>query len=131
MPVMLKDLKKATKTVTFPYGADTVTLTYRPAAITPRVQYVAGALVALGGQQVDLEGLTPAARNALVQQRTAAATEAIGDYVGMLAEIITAWDVLGDDGKPLPVTAGEMADFPYEFINALFAAVQSGGGDPN
>ena len=45
MPVKLKDLKKATKKTTFPYGADSVTLTYRPAAITPRVQFVAGALV--------------------------------------------------------------------------------------
>ncbi|MBP8291935.1 MAG: hypothetical protein KAX65_04130 [Caldilineaceae bacterium] len=131
MPVKLKDLKKATKKTTFPYGADSVTLTYRPAAITPRVQFVAGALVALSGKQVDLAGLAPEARNAIVQERMAASSEAIGDYLDMLTEIIVTWDVLGDDGKPLPVTADIMADFPYEFINALFAAVQSGGSDPN
>ena len=131
MPIKLKDLKKATKTTSFVYGEDTVNLTYRPAAITPRVQYVARALTDLSGQQIDLTDLAQDARNAIVRDRTAAVSEAIGDYLDILVSIITAWDVLGDDGKPLPVTAEVMADFPYEFINALFAAVQSGGGDPN
>jgi len=43
-----------------------------------------------------------------------------------LANIITGWDILGDDGEPVPITAELLHEFPTRF---LLACVQAIGAD--
>jgi hypothetical protein len=41
-----------------------------------------------------------------------------------LPEIVTAWDVLGDDGQPLPCSIDVTRQLPVKFTNAVMAAIQ-------
>jgi hypothetical protein len=50
---------------------------------------------------------------------------AVGDMFDMLAENIVAWNLEGDDGTPLPVTAETIRDQEYGFVMAIAEAWMS------
>lgn len=125
MAIKLKDLRQATRTAKFTYAGEEINLTCRPASPWARVAF--NEVAALANK--------PAAPNEDWQQLTARLEEdgaVMTDYITVIAELVTAWDVLGEDGQPLPITADTIARFPDRFIHQLFAAAVWGGSEaPN
>lgn len=44
-------------------------------------------------------------------------------YFEAVASVLVWWDVLGDDGEPLPISAETLADLPLGFIESLISEV--------
>lgn len=44
-------------------------------------------------------------------------------YYNAIAGLLVSWDVLDDDGKPLPINAETLADLPMGFIESLIGEV--------
>lgn len=111
MGMKLTDLRNKTASVAVEFEGDTLTVNYRPNALTPQAK-----LMVFRGQD---GGKTQAER-----ERSA------NDFAAGLASIIESWDLLGDDGKPLPVTTELLLALP----DALLAAIWVGmieGNRPN
>lgn len=100
MPIKLADLTKATRTVVADYDGLTVNITYAPGKLTPAVE----------------ARLNDANEN----------NRPASGVADELANIITGWDILGDDGEPVPITAELLHEFPTRF---LLACVQAIGSD--
>lgn len=100
MPISIADLTRPTRTVTVDYDGNIVNLTYSPGRLTPAVE---------------------ARLNQANEQNRPAS--GVADE---LAKIIVSWDVTGDDGKPLAVTADLLHEFPTRFLLACVSAI---GGD--
>lgn len=49
-------------------------------------------------------------------------TEGVDGLTEQVMAVVEAWDVLGDDGKPLPVTEEVLRDIPLGFIRAILEA---------
>lgn len=97
MPVRLSELRANVRTVAIPVDGDVLNVTYRPSGITPEVE-----------DRLD---------EATSKQR-------IGEsLMTLLAAALVSWDLLGDDGKPLPVTVETMRVLPLSFLAKLVQAV--------
>lgn len=44
-------------------------------------------------------------------------------YFEAIASVLVSWDVLGEDGKPLPITAQTLADLPLGFVEGIVGEV--------
>lgn len=95
MPIKLGDLTRQTKTVTvrFEDTEDTLTVSYRPRNLTPAMQ--------AAFERASREGRY---------------TEVLLDGIrGLVAE----WDLIGEDGEPVPFTAEALADVPLLVLSAV------------
>lgn len=112
MPLKLADLRKETRAVTFPFAGESVTVVYRPRLLSPvlRVQLLGGAGMFLEGEEAERVTL-------------GRFVEVNREYCAALAGLLESWDVLGDDGEPLPATAEWLEQFDAEFVRALVAAI--------
>lgn len=108
MGIKFRDLTKTTKAATVEYQGEKVGFTYKPSAITPQMQLVAIRMQTLGEEKGES---APAEMAALM-----------GDFVGVITNLIASWDVLGDDGSPLPVNREWVSQMPLSFLSALFGA---------
>ena len=99
MPINLGDLTKQTRTVTVRFEGtdDTLTVAYRPHCLTP-------------------------ARQAAFSQATRE-----GRHTDVMIEgiqvLVTEWDLLGEDGQPVPLTAEALAEVPMLVLGAVGAAI--------
>ena len=109
MPLKLTDLRKATRSVTFSYAGEDVTVVYKPGLVTATRR-----LHMLYGSQAYMETDKPRARDVLAGW---------GSYHADLAELLVSWDVLGEDGKACEPTAELLEQFEQKFINALVEAL--------
>jgi len=100
MPIKLAALTRATRTVPVDSEGLAVSLTYAPGKLTPAVE--------------------ARLNDANEHNRPASG---VADE---LANIITGWDILGDDGKPVAISADQLHEFPTRF---LLACVQAIGSD--
>lgn len=108
MGVKFRDLMKETKQATVDFGGETVNFSYRPSAITPQMQLVAVRMQSMGD---DKEENVPSDIGDLME-----------DFVQVICNLIFEWDVLGEDGKPLPVNENWVSQMPLSFLSALFGA---------
>ena len=99
MPVKLGDLTKQTKTTTVQFEGveDPLTVTYRPRHLTP-------------ARQAAFREAAEAGRH----------TEAL---VEGIVGLVAAWDLLGEDGRPVPLTAEALADVPLEVLGLVIEAI--------
>jgi hypothetical protein len=126
MPIRLADIYKDTKTVTFTYDGQDVTVEYRHKKLTPvnRVALMAGSSFFMDRK--------PSAEDEEEAGATWQEVMAGNDrFYGLLTEMIVAWDVLGNDGKPLPVTVEWLGQLPQDFLSALLKTMfDDGRPDP-
>lgn len=108
MGVKFRDLTKATKKATVTYQEETVTFTYKPSAITPQMQLVAIRMQSM----TDERGETAPSEMAAL----------MNNFVEVIVNLIASWDVLGDNGEPLPVNREWVSQMPLSFLSALFGA---------
>jgi len=113
VPIRLSALVSDRRTLTVPFGDDSLSLTYRPSSVNA------------------------------TQEARELAERAKGEHLKAqatsLAEIITSWDVLGDDGKPLAPTAEVIGGLGLEVTTRLMRAIladllpnlTTGGNSPN
>ena len=99
MPIRLGDLRKERKRVTFPFAGDTVTLVYTTGAVTPELEARAFA--------IDDDH------------------HYLGGLADLLTEILVEWDVLGDDGRPLPITREQIGKLSAQFLGMAWSAITS------
>jgi hypothetical protein len=113
MPFSLSDLNKKTRTVTVEYLGESAQVVYRPNNMTLRAQIVAGSLtmMARGGE--------------LGGQTIGEATAAFSDLASSLVDLIVSWDILSEDGDPLPVTRDTVKALPLNLTVAIFSAIMN------
>ena len=138
MPIRLADILKDTKTVTFSYEGEEVTVEYRHNALTPvlRIALAAGPTY-FRARREPLEPAEPKGKGKKKPTPAQAAAErdrwwqdALAEslgYLDVLAKLLVSWDVLGDDGQPLPVSTQMLEQFPLSFINAIVGAILTDG----
>lgn len=96
MPIKLANLASKTDTATFNFQGDECTIVYRPNWITPERQAALSAAQAEG--------------------------KADEQFRALVIGLIESWDVLGDDGQPVPVTDEWIGALPYSFLTACITA---------
>ena len=96
MAITLSQLKKNLKTLTVEIDGDILTISYRPAAITPALWDE------LRSKEYD--------RNI---------------HVDVLSRALAGWDLLDDDGQPLPILESELMELPGDFLAAIYNQIMS------
>jgi hypothetical protein len=101
MPIRLADLTKEARTVTktFEGTEDTLTITYRPRAWTPSIH--AALMEAINS------GQTPEA------------------LVINLSTLVVEWDLLDDDGKPIPTTPESLRGVSLQVLNIAVETINA------
>lgn len=97
MPIRLSAITADRRTVKVPFGDDSLSLTYRPSAI-----------------------------NAVQEARELEEREKgrhLQAQATSLAEIITSWDILDDEGQPLPVSEEVIATFGLDVVSKVTRAI--------
>lgn len=94
MPVTLSKMAANTASVVIPVGEDSVTVTYYPSRVSEKVF---GSLAVLADQSN-----TDFVANA----------HALNE---VLVTLVASWDVLRDDGQPVPITMEDLPDVPLTF----------------
>lgn len=97
MPLRLSQLRADMRSVTLDIEGESLTITYRPSAITPEAE----------DQLRDLSG----------QARPGAA------LAELLANLIAGWDLFGDDEQPLPITPETLRRLPTAFLASAMQAI--------
>lgn len=110
MPLRLTDLGKNTVDVSFAFAGETVTVSYRPALLTPLRKL---SLLA-GSRAYRADGDDPALMEMIHGWR---------EYYADLAAVVAGWDVLGEDGKPVAPTAELFGRLDGAFTAALVEAL--------
>lgn len=123
MPLKLADLGKTTREATFTYEGSTVHIKYRPSALTARVQMSSASLVTLGREFVGSDDDPDEIKRERLISAAESVLEALGDYTEVLSKMVADWDVLGEDGKPIPVTPSVIRDLPLDFVYEMFGAI--------
>lgn len=106
MPIRLSDLRANKRTVAVEYDGETLNVEYRPQAVNPEYQ---DWLKNLG-------------------QREAKTSEA--ELWEKILAVVSGWDLLDDDGQPLPVSREFIAMLPTDLLMAITWAIQEDAG-PN
>lgn len=100
MPIKLLHARRArtadTKTATVVFGDESMDIEFRIGAISPRKM--------------------TAMQNAPAEQQL----ETTADF---LEGVLSKWDVIGEDGKALPITRDVMLDLPVDFLGAIATAI--------
>jgi hypothetical protein len=94
MPIRVSNLAKNVRETTVAYEGETAAVSYKPGSVTP---------------------------NMLDEMQ--AHKEDAGALVSLIRRCVAEWDVLQDDGKPLPTDAPAVGDLPVAFLNAVLTAV--------
>lgn len=102
MAIKLSQLKNKTKRVKFEFEGEKVTVDYRTGSLTPETQVVAMQMLGLDDDP---------------------SPQVLNDFVGVMVDIVSGWDVLGEDGQPEPVTPALMRKLPMSFLGSIFRAV--------
>lgn len=97
MPVRMNHLRDDRKTFQMPVGDETLTITYRPNAITTALE---DAIHDLAKDQRGGAGLAK-----------------------MLSEAVVSWDLLGDDDQPVPLTEAGLRPLPIAFLSQVATAI--------
>jgi hypothetical protein len=95
MPIKLSDLNSDRRTVEFDWEGNDVHIEYRPSAITPIFQ----------SKVVKMD------------------TKDSMNIVDAVCTMLTGWDVLGDNGKPIEITAETLGSLPIEFVTRIVQIV--------
>lgn len=119
MPKVL-DLAKGTTDTEFDWEGETVHLTYRTNAITPRHNRLISRFQRIYQQSLSTKEDVP--EDELVSDEEAG--KMTEELASMLASWIVSWDVM-DGRKMYPITEDSMLDLPIGFIFALFGAIVS------
>lgn len=131
MPIRLADIYKDSKTVTFEYDNEKVTVEYRHKKLTPvnRVALMAGSEFfherkPAAKPSKGRKGQDTGQDNGLPWRDVMDGNER---YYGLLAEILVGWDVLDEEGQPLPVTVEWLEMLPQDFLSEMIAALITDG----
>lgn len=92
MPIKVSNLKNNKRTVTGEYFGDTFEVVYRPNGLTPTIE----------------DELREAASNKVLVEK--------------ICGLIVQWDVLGEDGKPLPIKPDVLKDIDSALLVAIIGA---------
>jgi hypothetical protein len=101
MPLSFAQIQADVRTINVSYFEHNFSVTYRPSENTPRKNSAA--------QELEEGGDTNKAT------------------IDTLCRVMIAWDVLGDDGKPLPITAETLGDMPYAILTSIVQAIGADG----
>jgi hypothetical protein len=116
MPIKLSDLAKDLRTCTVEYEGETAEVTYKPSAYTPQVE---------DNLQTAMETGRPS--NAIAR---------------LLDGVVTAWEVLDEEGTEIPPVFENMKTMPSAFLTTVANTItrdmqserddrkNSGGGSP-
>lgn len=110
MPIRLEDLTKESKQVTFEHLGEQVTISYRLNALTP----MQGDLIARMSEMFksNAKPITLAEENGMNSE-----------LIDALLWLLVEWDVLGENGKPLPITRKWLSRLPSSFLYTLFGEI--------
>lgn len=97
MPISLNHLENDVRSATVYYAGESARITYRPSESTPN-------------------------KNAARVE----AFESDGNKAGvaLLCALLISWDVLDNEGVPLPITPEVLSDLPDPFLTAILNACQ-------
>lgn len=115
MPMRLADIVKEVQTLDFEYGEETAQIEFRVNAVTPQQSELImrmGELFRAGQAGNDETTIT-------LQQET----ELNAELIDVLLWLLVSWDVLGRNGKPVPITRNELKKLPSAFLYSLFGAI--------
>lgn len=101
MPISLAQLKANLRTINVPYFDDNLSVTYRPSELTPQI-------------------------TAEIQDRVEAG-EGNNVAVETLCRVMTAWDLMSDKDKMVPITPDELSALPGPLLLAIFEAIAEDG----
>ncbi len=116
-----------TKPIVVTIGEDSMGIVYRPNLITSQYQKDATAYQKQQEKTLLAES-GAAASGELSDEYQKAKTEAENDasfqgIVKQLLDLLVSWDYLGDDDKPLPITASEITGMDTGLLSAIFKAI--------
>jgi hypothetical protein len=128
MPIQLSDILKDTKEITFDYEGNECTIVYRHKALTPIMRVLLGAgsdyiRSKRESQQPKKKGKKGEAPGVNWQDLVAD----VHEYLGAIAGLLVTWDVLDDEGEPLPITVEWLEHLPMSFINSIAGAMLTDG----
>jgi hypothetical protein len=125
MPMRLTDLMKNTIPITFDYEGQTCNLEYRPSAITMKMHMAAAQLMLMNKEadiaETDAEAVVAAHR----VNQAEAQIDGFGSFAEAVVALVAKWDVLGEDGAPIPITQETMVRLPRDFVYAIWAAIMA------
>lgn len=110
MPIRLSDVMKESRKVEFEFSGETVTVEVRQNAITPQFSEMLLRFT-------DLDSTDDR------QEAFRVETALTGDLVEALAWLLLSWDVMGDNGKPVPITKAGLRRLPNSFLYAVLSSV--------
>ena len=99
MPLKLSRLFEATSTEEIPYLGEVLTVTWTPAGMTPALQ---DRFLSADGEN--------------------ASTKAV---VEVLSGLLRGWDLLDDDGTPIPTTTERLMVLPKNFLLEVLGSLSS------
>lgn len=99
MPIRIYQINEETRTCQVIYGDEVGHIEYKLAAYTPELE---------DRVQTDIESNRPS-----------------GAMAEALAGLLVSWDVLGDDGDPLPIDRPTLRSLPARFLTAIFEAIKA------
>lgn len=99
MTVKFSELAKGVRSVVAEWEGESVKVQYRPGANS------AAFAIAL---QEAMEGSASGGTRAIVDS---------------LANMMIGWDVVDDDGKPMPISADDLLAYPVGFLSAILNAI--------
>lgn len=97
MPVRISHLSADQRTIKIPWGDDAVIVTYRPSGISPAIE-----------DRV---------------REHMAAEKAGAMLVELLASCLVDWDLLDDNGRPLPTNKKALRELPTVFLTKVTTAI--------
>lgn len=110
MPIRLSDVMKESRKAEFEFSGETVTVEFRQNAVTPQFSEMILRFTELDALEDKQESF---------RAETALTT----DLVEALVWLVLAWDVLGDNGKPIPITKANLRRLPNQFLYAVLSGI--------
>lgn len=112
MPISLSDLFLGSKRVVFKWGEDSVTIEYKHNLLTPPRRL----FLATSGHSSEMPVTEDSPWWAEIRDRR-------DKYLECLVDVLVSWDVLGDDGEPVPISYETLDDLPAAFVAAIAEAI--------
>jgi hypothetical protein len=101
MPITFAQIQADLRTINVSYFEHNFSVTYRPSENTPRKNSAA--------QELEEGG------------------DANKATIDTLCRVLTAWDVVDDKDKPLPITAETLGEMPYALLTSIVQAIGADG----
>lgn len=106
MSIRVSDLRKSSQPASFEWEGEVCNIKFRPGAVTAQMQMSAAGLAVVGDDPKRI-------------------VEYVGDFVQAMTDLIVEWDIVDDDGEPLPITTETIGSFSLPFLYAMFGAIMS------